>query len=134
MRVNLRAPFLLSREVGKIMLNKNGGKIINIADVGGIRPWADFIPYSVSKAGLIMLTQALSRAMAPQVLVNAVAPGPVLLPETHTQKDRIASTNRTLLKRIGSANDVAETIYFLLRWADFITGAVIPVDGGRSIM
>jgi len=134
MRVNLRAPFLLSREIGKIMLEKKGGAIINIADVGGMRPWGDFIPYSVSKAGVIMLTQALAKALAPNIRVNAVAPGPVLLPEDYTQADEAASSRRTLLKRVGSARDVAETVYFLLTGSDFITGAVVPVDGGRAIL
>ncbi len=134
MRVNLRAPFLLSREAGKIMLEKGEGAIVNIADVGGIRPWGDFIPYSVSKAGVIMLTQALAKALAPAVRVNAVAPGPVLLPENYTEADEAASSKRTLLKRVGSAKDVAETVYFLLTGSDFITGAVLPVDGGRAIL
>ncbi|GBD94424.1 enoyl-[acyl-carrier-protein] reductase [NADPH] FabL [bacterium BMS3Abin05] len=134
MRVNLRAPFLLSREVSKIMLEKGNGKIINIADVGGIRPWANFIPYSVSKAGLIMLTQALAKALAPKVTVNAVAPGPVLLPENYTDEQKAISSEQTLLKRVGNLRDVTEAIYFLLAGSDFMTGAVIPVDGGRAIL
>jgi len=134
MRVNLRAPFLLSREAGKIMLEKRAGAIVNIADVGGIRPWSDFIPYSVSKAGVVMLTQSLAKALAPNVRVNAVAPGPVLLPENYTEADEAISSGRTLLKRVGSAKDVAETVYFLLTGSDFITGAIIPVDGGRVIL
>ncbi len=134
MRVNLRAPFLLAREAGKIMLQKQSGQIVNVADVGGLRPWGDFIPYSVSKAGLIALTQALAKAMAPHVRVNAVAPGPVLLPEEHTGEDVQKSSGRTLLKRIGTAADVAEAIHFLLTGSDFITGAVLPVDGGRSVL
>ncbi|NOY78035.1 MAG: SDR family oxidoreductase [Calditrichaeota bacterium] len=134
MRINLRAPFLLSRETGKIMLEKKEGVIINIADVGGIRPWGDFIPYSVSKAGLIMLTQTLAKALAPDIRVNAVAPGPVLLPENYSPEDEAASSKRTLLKRVGSAGDVAETVHFLLTGSDFITGAVVPVDGGRAVL
>ncbi len=134
MRVNLRAPFLLSREAGKVMLKNGSGAIVNIADVGGIRPWGDFIPYSVSKAGVIMLTQSLAKALAPAVRVNAVAPGPVLLPDDYTEADEAASSGRTLLKRVGRAKDVAETVYFLLTGSDYITGAVVPVDGGRSIL
>ncbi len=134
MRINLRAPFLLSKEAGKIMLEQGEGAIVNIADVGGIRPWGDFIPYSVSKAGVIMLTRSLAKALAPNIRVNAVAPGPVLLPEDYTEADEAVSSGRTLLKRTGSAKDVAETVYFLLTGSDFVTGAVIPVDGGRSIL
>ncbi len=134
MRVNLRAPFLLAREAGRHMLEKQNGQIVNVADVGGLRPWGDFIPYSVSKAGVIALTQALAKALAPHVRVNAVAPGPVLLPDDYPAEEVQKSSDRTLLKRIGTARDVAEAIHFLLTGSDFITGAVIPVDGGRLIL
>ncbi len=134
MRVNLRAPFLLAREAGRIFLEKKSGQIVNVADVGGLRPWGDFIPYSVSKAGLIALTQALAKALAPHVRVNAVAPGPVLLPDDYSEEEAGISALRTLLKRVGTAKDVAEAIHFLLTGSDFITGAVVPVDGGRLIV
>ncbi len=134
MRVNLRAPFLLAREAGRHMLEQKSGQIVNVADVGGMRPWGDFIPYSVSKAGVIALTQGLAKALAPHVRVNAVAPGPVLLPDDYAEEDVQKSSDRTLLKRIGTARDVAEAIHFLLTGSDFITGAVIPVDGGRLLL
>ena len=133
LRVNLTGPFLLARRVGLDMRRRGEGKIINVADVAGIAPWADFLPYSVSKGALITLTKGLAKALAPEVQVNAVAPGSVLLPEEYGDKEREAIVRATPLKRIGSPADVANTVLFLLEGSDFITGQVVVVDGGRSI-
>ncbi|HLC20883.1 MAG TPA: SDR family oxidoreductase [Candidatus Methylomirabilis sp.] len=133
LRVNLTGPFLLARRLGLQMRRRGEGKIVNVADVAGIAPWADFLPYSVSKGALITLTQGLAKALAPEVQVNGVAPGTVLLPEEYGDKEREAIVRATPLKRIGDPVDVAKTVLFLLEGSDFITGQVIVVDGGRSI-
>ena len=133
LRVNLTGPFLLARRLGLQMRRRGEGKIINVADVAGIAPWADFLPYSVSKGALITLTKGLAKALAPEVQVNAVAPGSVLLPEEYGDKEREAIVKATPLKRIGEPADVANTVLFLLEGSDFITGQVVVVDGGRSI-
>lgn len=134
LRVNLTGPFLLAKRLGLQMRRHGQGKIVNIADIAGISPWADFLPYSVSKAALIALTRGLAKALAPEVQVNAVAPGSVLLPEEYGDKERDAIIRATPLRRIGDPADVAKTVLFLLEGSDFITGQVVVVDGGRSII
>lgn len=130
---NLKGPFLCAKAIGDLMLKGNGGKIINIADWAGIRPYVDYLPYCVSKAGVIALTKALAITLAPKVQVNAIAPGPIMLPEDLSDAERREVFANTPLKRIGSPEDIANTVAFLVEGSDFITGAVIPVDGGRLI-
>ena len=130
---NLKGTFLVCKRVGDEMLKTGAGKIINLADWAGFRPYKDYIPYCVAKAGVIALTIALAKTLAPQVQVNAVAPGPVLLPEDFSNTLRQAVVQATPLKRIGTPEDIAQTVVFLVEGSDFITGAVIPVDGGRLI-
>ncbi len=131
--VNLKTPFLLSRLLGLQMVKRGAGKIINISDIAAFRPWADYIPYSVSKAGLVTLTQGLAKALAPHVQVNAIAPGTILPPvKGWTAQQRRNTLDNIPLKRFGSPEDIARTVLFLIQ-SDYITGAVIPVDGGRSI-
>ncbi len=129
---NLKGPFLLSKEIGNKMFNYGGGKIINIADWSGLRPYKDYSPYCVSKGGLIALTKALARDLAPKVTANAVAPGPVLTPPDMSEHEKEAIANATLLGRWGSPEDVANAVIFLAE-SDFINGTVLVVDGGRSI-
>jgi pteridine reductase len=131
--VNLRAPFFLSQAVAPHMQKGGEGKIINIADWAALRPYADYIPYCVSKAGLLCLNTVLAKKLAPEIQVNAVMPGPVLLPEAYGPKQRKAVQQATLLKRLGSPDDVAKAVLYLIESADFVTGAAIPVDGGRLI-
>jgi pteridine reductase len=130
---NLKGTFLVSKRVGDEMLKAGSGKIINLADWAGFRPYKDYIPYCVAKAGVIALTTALAKTLAPHIQVNAVAPGPVMLPEDFSDSLREAIVRATPLKRIGTPNDVAQTVVFLVEGSDFITGAIIPVDGGRLI-
>ncbi len=130
---NLKGTFLCARAVGAQMLTQGRGKIINTADWAGIRPYNDYLPYCVSKAGVIALTQALAKALAPDVQVNCVAPGPVLLPEDFSEEEREKVIRATPLKRIGSPQDIANTILFLVEGTDFVTGATYLVDGGRLI-
>lgn len=131
---NLKAPFFLS-QAALPHLKKHGGCIINIADIYGDRPLSNYPIYSITKAGLIMLTRVLARDAGPEVRANAIAPGVILWPETgvdEMSKQRIIS--RTPLKRSGEPTDVARTALFLIRDAAFITGQVIAVDGGRWVV
>jgi NAD(P)-dependent dehydrogenase (short-subunit alcohol dehydrogenase family) len=128
---NLKGAFFLSQEMATRMKQTGNGHIIHIADVGAFQPWAGYIPYCVSKAGIVMLTHGLAKALAPKIRVNAIAPGPVLLPKSATPKQRQASIEATLLKRIGKPEDVAQTVGFLADGPDFFTGSVIPLDGGK---
>jgi pteridine reductase len=131
---NLKAPLFLSQAASTALRLANG-LILNIVDIHGMRPLRRHPVYGVAKAGLIMLTRSLARELGPQVRVNAIAPGPVMWPESAgddsaLQKKIIA---RTLLQRSGSAEDIAKTALFFAADAPFITGQIMPVDGGRSV-
>jgi pteridine reductase len=130
---NLKGTFLVSKRVGDMMLQTGSGKIINLADWAGFRPYKDYLPYCVAKAGVIALTKALAKTLAPGIQVNAIAPGPVMLPEDFSDSIRQAIVRATPLQRLGAASDIAQTVVFLVEGSDFITGAIIPVDGGRLI-
>jgi len=131
--VNLKAPYLLAVVLGRRMQERQHGCIVNIADWAAQRPYRDYLPYCVSKAGLVGLTKALARELAPHVRVNAVAPGPVMLPEDMTAEETARVVRATPLGRIGRAEDVAACVAFLAADAAFTTGAVFHVDGGRAI-
>lgn len=131
--VNLRGPFLLCRAVGGIMLQQGRGKIVNMADIAGQKVWAEYIPYSVSKAGVIALTTGLAKALAPHVQVNAIAPGTVLLPEGTTAEERDRAIRRVPLERLGSPEDIARAVVYFVE-NDFITGEVLRVDGGQHLI
>lgn len=131
--VNLKAPFLLSWHLGRAMRDRGEGCIVNLVDWAAERPYPEYLAYCVSKAGLVCLTRALAKALAPAVRVSGVAPGPVLLPETFTEAQADAARRATLLKRVGTAEDVARCVRFVVEEADYSTGTVFHVDGGRSI-
>ena len=131
--VNLKGPFLLCRKVGEIMRRQGRGKIINLADIAGAKVWAEYIPYSVSKAGLIALTKGLAKALAPAVQVNAIAPGAVLLPDGTTPDERERAIRRIPLDRLGSPEDIARAAVYLIE-NDFITGEILTVDGGQHLL
>ncbi|OGW82622.1 MAG: hypothetical protein A3C47_02710 [Omnitrophica bacterium RIFCSPHIGHO2_02_FULL_51_18] len=133
LNANLKGPFFLSKEIGFQMARHEGGKIINIADWSGFRPYRDHTPYCTSKGGLVTLTKALARDLAPKVQVNAVAPGPVLLPPDFSEEEKEAIIRKTPLGRIGTPQDVAYAVRFLVE-NDFINGTVLVVDGGRSLV
>lgn len=130
---NLKGPFFLSQILGTRMADGAGGKIINIADWSGMRPYKDYAPYCASKGGLITLTKSLARDLAPKVTANAVAPGPVLMPENFSPEEVKTVEKLTALGRIGTPQDVANAVLFLLE-NDYINGTVLTVDGGRSIV
>jgi pteridine reductase len=129
---NLKAPLFLSQAAAPA-LRASEGLILNIVDIHGLRPLKGFPVYSPAKAGLVMLTHALARELAPQVRVNAIAPGPVLFPETGLTEDKKADIiDRTLLKRRGSPQDIAKAALFFAADAPYVTGQVLAIDGGRS--
>ena len=133
MDVNLKAPFFLSQGVAPY-LKKSRGCIVNITDIYAERPLGNHPIYSASKAGLVSLTHSLARDLGPDIRVNAVAPGAILWPENDA--DEIAHQrliSATPLKRRGAPADIVKAVVFLLTNADFITGQVINVDGGRTI-
>ena len=129
---NLRATYLCAQRFGLHMRDHGGGCIVTLADVAGIRPWVDYLPYSIAKAGVITLTQALAKELAPTVRVNAIAPGPVLFPPDFDPVVRQREIERTLLKREGHPQNIVDAALLLIR-NDYITGVVFPVDGGRLL-
>jgi len=127
---NLKAPFFCAQAAAPL-LKRSRGVIINFSDVGGILGWPGYIPHCVSKAGVIMLTRILAKELAPEVRVNAIAPGTITMPgdPPEWEEDFI---KRAPLKRSGRPPDIADTVLFLVQ-AEFITGQVLVVDGGRSL-
>ena len=134
MGTNLRAPLFLAQAAAPA-LKRAQGAVVNIADIHAERPLKNYVVYSVAKAGLVALTRSLARELAPDVRVNAVAPGPILWPDDasfdEVSRQRIIA--HTLLKREGSPDDIARAVRFLLAEATYVTGEMIRVDGGRHV-
>jgi pteridine reductase len=130
---NLKAPFFLSKFAGATMRRKGSGKIINLGDCAAIRPYLNYIPYSISKAGLIGLTRALAKALAPEVQVNCIALGPVMPPDDYDGFEIERLRKATLTKRLGTAADVARAVIFLCEGTDFATGSTLMLEGGRIL-
>jgi len=128
---NLKGHFFLAQSFHR-QLGNRPGVIVNIADVNGEIGMKRHAPYSAAKGGLLALTRTLALEWAPRVRVNAVSPGPVLLPESYSEAQRRRSVERTLLGRVGSASDVALAVLFLVE-NDYVTGMNLRVDGGRSL-
>jgi len=131
---NLKAPTFMMQEVANVMLRQGGGSIINIASVGGLQPWANHIPYSISKAGLIMSTRCFARALAPSVRVNAIAPGTIIIEGEENMRLKHIPVDRIPLGRNGNPDDITDLVAFLSTRGDYITGQVIAVDGGRTLL
>jgi pteridine reductase len=132
MDLNARAPLLLSRALHPL-LRRSGGSIVNVADVGGgLVAWPRYAAYAASKAALVRITECLALELAPRVRVNAVAPGTVLWPEGVPASRRRELARRIPLRRAGRPEDVAEAVRYLAS-ASYVTGAVLPVDGGRRL-
>ena len=129
--INLRAPFFAAQAAAAVM-GERGGAIVNIADLAAFETWPGYVPHSITKAGVVQMTRALARVLAPRIRVNAVAPGAVLLPHDWDQgaADRLART--TPLRRLGTPEDVAAAVCYLVE-ADYVTGETLLVDGGRSV-
>ncbi|MHB1591698.1 MAG: pteridine reductase [Sulfuricella sp.] len=131
---NLKAPLFLSQAAAQ-PLRLSHGCIVNIADIHAERPMKSYLVYSIAKAGLVALTKSLAHELGPEVRVNAVAPGPIMWPEedpTFDDQERCRIVAHTLLKREGSPDDIARAVLFLVKDAPYITGTILPVDGGRS--
>jgi pteridine reductase len=132
MGANLKAPFFLAQAAAEL-LRASEGAIINLVDIHAERPLKNHPIYSMAKAGNAMMVKALARELGPEVRVNGVSPGAILWPEQGmTDKAKHEILTRTALKRSGSPEDIARTVLFLARDADYITGQIIAVDGGRS--
>ncbi len=130
--LNLRAYFFVAQ--GAIPhLRRTKGRIVNLADVAGFEVWPGYVPHCVSKAGVVMLTKGLARALAPDIAVNAVAPGAVLVPEAWDEAARAHLATTTPLQRLGDPEDVVRAVRYLLEGGDYVTGATLVVDGGRLI-
>lgn len=129
--VNLKATFFCCQQGARIMKEQGGGRIVNISSLGGIRPWAEHAHYCASKAGVIMLTQALAKAWAPDITVNSVAPG--VIPFGDMDERAEAMVRATPAGRPGTADEIADAVIFFLSTNSFITGELIAVDGGLRL-
>ena len=132
---NLKVPTFLSQAAAPA-LRKSNGLIINIVDIHALRPLRDHTVYCTAKAGLHMLTRSLAKELGPEVRVNGISPGPILWPEGEGGGDdpkRAKIIQRTILKSMGSPDDIARTALFLAADAPYITGQILAVDGGRSV-
>lgn len=129
---NLKAPFFLTQAVAAT-LAENNGCVVNIVDIHAERGLPGHSVYCIAKAGLAAMTKILAKELAPAIRVNAVAPGAILWPEQDAQTDKAGILERIPLHRAGSPDDIAKAVRFLIRDADYITGQIISVDGGRTL-
>jgi pteridine reductase len=130
--IHFHTPFLLARRF-ESLLRQSRGHIVNMIDLLADRPWPEYLAYSASKAALGSLTRGLARALAPDITVNGIAPGVVEWPDDYPQSEREKYLKRVPLARSGTPEDVANLVHFLITDGSYITGQIIPLDGGRSI-
>lgn len=128
---NLKAPFFCAQAAAPHLAKSGRGVIVNFADIGGLLGWKEYLPHSISKAGVILMTRVLAKELAPKVRVNAIAPGTITMPgdPPEWQRDFI---RRAPLQRTGTPEDIADAVMFLIE-AEFVTGQVLVVDGGRTL-
>ena len=131
--VNLKGPFFCAQAAARIMQKQRHGRIINISSLGGLEAWPSYTHYCASKAGLIMMTRCLAKALAPHILVNSVAPGTILFPGEQKSPWSENVLKTTPLRKPGRPEDIAEMVLYLATRGEFITGQVFAVDGGKSI-
>lgn len=129
--LNVRAPFFLC-QAARPFLARDRGCVVNIADLAAFETWPAYVPHSVSKAAVVQMTRSLARAFAPEIRVNAIAPGAVLLPESWDDDSANRLISTTPLGRLGSPQDVAGALMYLAT-AEYVTGETILVDGGRRV-
>lgn len=129
--INLRAPFFLAQAAAP-QLARVKGAIVNIADLAAFETWPAYVPHSISKAGVVQMTRGLAHALAPDVRVNAIAPGAVLLPEHWDKSAAEHLIETTPLRRLGTPDDVAHAVIYVLE-SDYVTGDTLVVDGGRHV-
>jgi pteridine reductase len=127
---NLKSQFLCAQAATPIMKKHGRGRIINISSLGGLLAWPSYTHYCVSKAGVIMLTRCLARALGPEILVNSVAPGTIQFPGEAPDQDYI---QRVPLHRTGTGDDIADAVIYLAT-SNFVTGQIVAVDGGRLLV
>jgi NAD(P)-dependent dehydrogenase (short-subunit alcohol dehydrogenase family) len=131
--INLKGPFFCAQAAARLMMRRKRGTIVNISSLGGLEAWPSYTHYCASKAGLIMMTRCLAKALAPHIRVNSVAPGSILFPheERGPWTENVLKT--TPLQKAGRPEDIAEAVLYLVTQGEFITGQIIAVDGGKSI-
>ena len=132
MALNLRSLYFLAQGAAA-ELRRRKGRIVNIADLGGLEPWPSYSVHSLSKAGVVMLTKVLARALAPDVNVNAIAPGTVMVPGDYSDEEKTRLARSAPLRRLGTPDDAVQALLYLLEHGDFVTGEVLVVDGGRLL-
>ncbi len=128
--VNLKAVFFCCQQAARRMKRQGSGRIVNISSLGGLRPWAEHAHYCASKAGVIMLTLALSKAFAPEITVNSVAPGVIPFGEWNDAMSALLAA--TPAGRVGTGAEIADAVVYFLRASNFVTGQIMAVDGGLS--
>jgi pteridine reductase len=133
LRVNTVAPLALVH-AARNELQRARGRVINLCDVSTQRPWPDHLAYMASKGALDTLTRALARSLAPDVNVVGIAPGVAAWPDEYGPELRERLTARIPLRRAGAPEDIAAAVHFVLSAGDYITGAVLPIDGGRHVV
>lgn len=131
--INLKGMFLCSQAVAPIMIKQGRGTIVNIASLGGLQAWSKHLPYSVSKAGAIMLTKCMAKSLAPSIRVNAIAPGTIILPGEEDASQQHIDRKKIPLQKYGKSSDVTDLVIYLATKSQYITGQIFVVDGGRSI-
>ena len=134
LRTNLTAPVALCHHCRRYLAASGMGKVVNLCDIAAERPWSDHLAYCTSKAGLVAATKALARTLAPDIQVNGVAPGIAVFPDAYSDDLRHRLVSRVPLARPGTPEEVAVLVRFLVESADYITGQIIPIDGGRSLV
>ena len=129
--VNVKAVFFCAQQAARLMKKGGGGRIVNISSLGGLRPWSKHVPYGAAKAGVVMMTRSLAKALAPEISVNSVAPGVIHFGE-EIPADVQRLINATPKQRHGRAEEIAEAVAWFFTCSDFITGQTLAVDGGLS--
>jgi 3-oxoacyl-[acyl-carrier protein] reductase len=130
---NLKSCFLCSKEFFRYTKKQKNGRIINISSTGGYRPFKNYLPYCVSKAGLIMLTKCLAKELAPNILVNSIAPGLIQFSEKEEDLQKILNIDKIPLKRYAKPEEITELVLYLVNSGTYITGHTFIVDGGKIL-
>lgn len=133
MNVNLKAPMFLIQKAAEALRQFNGC-VVNITDIHGYRPLKHYSVYSTAKAGLIMLTKAMAKELAPDIRVNAVSPGAIDWPEEMESNIKDNILNKIAMRRKGSTDDITDAVMYLINDADYMTGQILTIDGGRSLL
>lgn len=130
--VNLKGTFFCCQQAAHLIRRAGGGRIVNISSLGGLRPWSQHVPYCASKAGVVMLTRTLAKALAPEISVNSIAPGAIHFGED-LPEDIVRLVGATPMRRAGTGEDIAQAVLQLLTGPSFVTGQILAVDGGLSL-